>query len=457
MLPNARIIDARRHPLSCCFSVFKQHFARGQAFTYGLEDIGRYYRDYVDLMAHFDRVLPGRVHRVIYERMVDDTESEVRRLLEYCGLPFEEACLRFYENDRAVRTASSEQVRQTHIPRIGRSVAQLRHLAAAPARCARTRSRCLSGRPDPFKLVRRLTYTPANHQAPGGSHAALAPSEVGPKHHPAPGTAGSHQPLRIHPRCIRTTGVDDCGRPRRNHRHRAEARGKPAERADQHPGHRTANGSISCRSRTSPTTSSSCRACRSRASAQASACRISAASRAARTTTTRARSPASACTSTSSRSRRSRARSTSTCTTSSASKRWRVRRARCTARVRRRARSASSRTSRIRAASRPATTSKSTPSTTAVTGYVAEGFVNLPMSRHAPQCAWSVGTSTTPATSTTSLERVRTIRTRAYPGATCISNAKTPPQGCISTPTPRQERLQRRRDLRRRGPRSRST
>ena len=112
ILPNARIIDARRHPLSCCFSAFKQHFARGQAFTYGLEDIGRYYRDYVDLMAHFDRVLPGRVHRVIYERMVDDTDAEVRRLLEYCGLPFEEACLRFYENDRAVRTASSEQVRR---------------------------------------------------------------------------------------------------------------------------------------------------------------------------------------------------------------------------------------------------------------------------------------------------------------------------------------------------------
>jgi len=112
MLPNARIIDARRHPLSCCFSGFKQHFARGQHFSYSLEDLGRYYRDYVTLMAHFDAVLPGRVHRVIYERMVDDTEAEVRRLLEYCGLPFEESCLRFYDNDRAVRTASSEQVRQ---------------------------------------------------------------------------------------------------------------------------------------------------------------------------------------------------------------------------------------------------------------------------------------------------------------------------------------------------------
>ncbi len=112
ILPNAKIIDARRHPLSCCFSGFKQHFARGQNFTYSLADIGRYYADYVALMAHYDAVLPGRVHRVFYERMVDDTESEVRRLLDYCGLPFEDACLRFYENDRAVRTASSEQVRQ---------------------------------------------------------------------------------------------------------------------------------------------------------------------------------------------------------------------------------------------------------------------------------------------------------------------------------------------------------
>jgi predicted Zn-dependent protease len=112
MLPNARIIDARRHPLGCCFSGFKQHFARGQSFTYGLEDIGRYYRDYVELMAHFDAVLPGRVHRVFYEAMIDDTDTEVRRLLAYCGLPFEDGCLKFYENDRAVRTASSEQVRQ---------------------------------------------------------------------------------------------------------------------------------------------------------------------------------------------------------------------------------------------------------------------------------------------------------------------------------------------------------
>jgi tetratricopeptide (TPR) repeat protein len=112
ILPNAKIIDARRHPLGCCFSGFKQHFARGQSFSYDLDDIGQYYRDYVELMAHIDAVLPGRVHRVFYETMIEDTEAEVRRLLDYCGLPFEEGCLRFYENERAVRTASSEQVRQ---------------------------------------------------------------------------------------------------------------------------------------------------------------------------------------------------------------------------------------------------------------------------------------------------------------------------------------------------------
>ncbi|MGB6354411.1 MAG: sulfotransferase [Steroidobacteraceae bacterium] len=112
ILPNAKIIDARRHPLGCCFSGFKQHFARGQSFSYGLADLGRYYRDYVELMAHFDAVLPGRVHRVHYESMVENTETEIRALLDYCGLPFEADCLRFYENDRAVRTASSEQVRQ---------------------------------------------------------------------------------------------------------------------------------------------------------------------------------------------------------------------------------------------------------------------------------------------------------------------------------------------------------
>lgn len=112
ILPNAKIVDARRHPLACCFSNFKQHFARGQAFSYGLADMGGYYADYVALMAHFDEVLPGRVHRVIYEDMVADTEAQVRALLAYCGLDFDERCLRFFENRRAVRTASSEQVRR---------------------------------------------------------------------------------------------------------------------------------------------------------------------------------------------------------------------------------------------------------------------------------------------------------------------------------------------------------
>jgi tetratricopeptide (TPR) repeat protein len=127
MLPNAKIIDARRHPMACCFSAFKQHFARGQNFSYGLEDLGRYYRDYAALMAHFDAVLPGRIHRVVYERMVEDTEGEVRRLLEYCGLPFEESCLRFFQNPRPVRTASSEQVRQ---PIYREGVDHWRHYAA---------------------------------------------------------------------------------------------------------------------------------------------------------------------------------------------------------------------------------------------------------------------------------------------------------------------------------------
>jgi len=112
ILPNAKIIDARRHPMGCCFSGFKQLFARGQTFTYDLEDIGHYYRDYVRLMDHWDEVLPGRVYRVQYEDMVADTENQIRRLLDYCGLDFEEACLHFYETERAVRTPSSEQVRQ---------------------------------------------------------------------------------------------------------------------------------------------------------------------------------------------------------------------------------------------------------------------------------------------------------------------------------------------------------
>jgi len=112
ILPNARVIDARRHPLGCCFSNFKQFYAQGQNFSYSLEDVGSFYRDYVRLMAHYDDVLPGRIHRVFYEDTVADTEKVVRELLEYCGLDYEPECLRFFENQRPVRTASSEQVRQ---------------------------------------------------------------------------------------------------------------------------------------------------------------------------------------------------------------------------------------------------------------------------------------------------------------------------------------------------------
>jgi tetratricopeptide (TPR) repeat protein len=112
ILPRARIIDVRRHPLGACFSAFKQHFAQGQAFSYELTELGRYYRDYVDIMSHFDAVLPGRVHRCFYEDLVLSPESEIRRLLHCCELPFEAACLKFHETERPVRTVSSEQVRR---------------------------------------------------------------------------------------------------------------------------------------------------------------------------------------------------------------------------------------------------------------------------------------------------------------------------------------------------------
>jgi tetratricopeptide (TPR) repeat protein len=112
ILPNAKIIDARRHPLACCLSNFRQHYARGQPFTYDLGHVGHYYAEYARFMAHVDAVLPGYVHRVIYERMVDHTEAEIRKLLDHCGLKFEPQVLEFYETERAVRTASSEQVRR---------------------------------------------------------------------------------------------------------------------------------------------------------------------------------------------------------------------------------------------------------------------------------------------------------------------------------------------------------
>ena len=112
ILPNAKIIDARREPMDCCFSGFKQLFAEGQEFTYGLTEVGRYYSDYVQLMDHWDEVLPGKVLRVSHEDVLDDLEGQTRRMLDYLGLPFEQACLDFHKTDRAVRTASSEQVRQ---------------------------------------------------------------------------------------------------------------------------------------------------------------------------------------------------------------------------------------------------------------------------------------------------------------------------------------------------------
>ena len=112
ILPRATIIDARRHPMACCLSAYKQLFAEGQAYSYDLADLGRYYRDYLAMMAHYDAVQPGAVHRVVYERLVADPEAEVRALLAHCGLGFEPQCLRFHETRRPVRTASSEQVRQ---------------------------------------------------------------------------------------------------------------------------------------------------------------------------------------------------------------------------------------------------------------------------------------------------------------------------------------------------------
>jgi len=111
-MPNAKIIDARRYSLDCCFSMFKQLFAQGQEFTYGLEEAGSYYNSYVKLMHHWDQVLPGKILRVNNEDVIDDLEGQVTRMLDFLGLPFEEECISFYETDRSVRTASSEQVRR---------------------------------------------------------------------------------------------------------------------------------------------------------------------------------------------------------------------------------------------------------------------------------------------------------------------------------------------------------
>ena len=134
MLPNAKIIDARRHPLDACLSNYRQLFAKGQNFTYDLTEIGEYYLQYQRMMDHWRRVLPGRVLTVQYEEVVADFETQVRRLLDFCGLPWQDACLRFYESERPVRTPSAEQVRQ---PIYDRSVGHWQALRAAPGRADR--------------------------------------------------------------------------------------------------------------------------------------------------------------------------------------------------------------------------------------------------------------------------------------------------------------------------------
>ena len=112
IMPNAKIIDARRYPLDCCFSMFKQLFAQGQEFTYGLAEAGSYYKSYVNLMDHWNEVLPNKILRVNNEDIIDDLEGQVTKMLEFLELPFEDSCITFYETDRSVRTASSEQVRK---------------------------------------------------------------------------------------------------------------------------------------------------------------------------------------------------------------------------------------------------------------------------------------------------------------------------------------------------------
>ena len=112
ILPNAKVIDARRHPMACCFSGFKQLFAEGQEFTYNLNDIGTYYKTYVELMDHWDKTLPEFILRIQHEDVVEDLELQVRRMLNFLDLPFEESCLEYHKTERNIRTPSSEQVRQ---------------------------------------------------------------------------------------------------------------------------------------------------------------------------------------------------------------------------------------------------------------------------------------------------------------------------------------------------------
>jgi hypothetical protein len=112
ILPHAKIIDIRREPMASCFAMFKQVLPDGADFSCDLRDLGRYYTEYTSLMNYYADAMPGRIHFVQYERLVEDTESEIRRMLDYCGLPFEESCLRFWETNRAISTPSAEQVRR---------------------------------------------------------------------------------------------------------------------------------------------------------------------------------------------------------------------------------------------------------------------------------------------------------------------------------------------------------
>ncbi len=121
-------------PMACCFSNFKQLFASGQEFTYSIEDIARYYRTYLELMRHWDEALPGKVLRIMHEDVVDDLEGNVRRLLEFCGLEFEPACVEFYKTERSIRTASSEQGAAAHLSRGTRAVGNTTNPGLAPSR-----------------------------------------------------------------------------------------------------------------------------------------------------------------------------------------------------------------------------------------------------------------------------------------------------------------------------------
>ena len=156
MLPDAVIVDVRRHPMDACFSCYRQNFAAGQAFTYDLEGLGRYYRDYLAVMDHWDRVLPGKVLHVSYEALVHDPEVAVRRLLAHCGLAYDAACLDFHRTERLIRTASSEQVRQ---PLYDSGIGQWRPYARELEPLRRSLGDCLARFPEP--AVTRTRRRPA--------------------------------------------------------------------------------------------------------------------------------------------------------------------------------------------------------------------------------------------------------------------------------------------------------